>query len=137
MSKEFEGELREIRSRTKEQLREICKAPGSMLSPEVVSHFLGASYRTIYRWFESDIYFPSIEQCQMIVSFLQKVKDLRGAWRALAGKWKGFGFEDLEEDVRLTLFNPKLLSVLEDGELSLNEKVEEAVMQSLRTLAKI
>jgi len=118
------------------QLREISRAPGSMLSPEVMSRFLGVSYRTIYRWLTpSPFFLPKLKDCEIISSFLTRVQNLRSEWRPLAEKWESLGFKAVEKDIRLTLFNPKLLSILEAGDLTPDEKIEELVMRSLRSLA--
>jgi len=127
-----------VRRETLCQLREISKAPGSMLSPEVLARFLNKSYRTIYRWLSVDfISLPKLRDCEIMASFLSKVQSLRGEWRPLAEKWETFGFRAVEKDIRLALFNPKLLSILEAGDLTPDEKIEELVMRTLRTLAKM
>jgi hypothetical protein len=137
MSKELEDKARKLRAAVKAQLQEISGGKGSMLSPEVLSHFLKVSYRTIYRWIKEDLYFPSLEQCNTVLDFLQEITEKREAWRSLASKWRGFGFQDLDNDIRRTLFNQKMLTVLEDSDLSIAEKTEELTVLVLRAKAKV
>lgn len=134
----LEGQAMALRKRVGAQFIEVTKAKGSMLSPEVLENFLPWSYRSIYRWREAaGAFLPTLEQSKILLDFLQKVTDLRNCWHDVVKKWGSYGFGALETDIRLTMFNQKMLTVLEDPESSPMEKTELLTFLTLRALAKV
>lgn len=127
----YEEQIEKVRREMKEQLIDTLRSSGSMISPEVASKFLGISYRTVYRWLNNQLYLPKLEQCERIGKFLLAIEEIRKTWRPWVKKWDKFGFKELPNEIRSALFNKKLLTILEDGELSLNEKVEELTIKTL------
>jgi hypothetical protein len=135
---EKKGQLEtEFRRLTGERLVEAIKAPGSLLSPDLVADFLEISGRQVRRWANNvtGLWIPKYSYCPSIGNFLDLVAEFRSFWPKAIPKWKD-AFRDLPTAIRVTIFPPGILKTLEDPELTDAERAEELTIKSLRLLRR-
>lgn len=100
------------------------------LSPQTAAAFVAHSPRSIYRWLGAGkIAFISREDCENIVSLVEKVMEIRKSWIEIVTSWSDPG---IHAAVILDLYDHNRRKVLDNPDLSIDEKVKKLTRATLR-----
>ncbi len=125
-------EIMGLRVKAADELRALVEMAG--YSPALISEFVGMTERSIFRFTrppETRLFLPPTNSLENIFSFLADVKEARAVWGRVASEWQKSAFKDLPKKLKAVVFDPKLVEVLEDEELSRGERADLLTLRSL------
>jgi hypothetical protein len=121
-----------VRDLLVETMGDTIKKRGSMLSPELISHFLNLSFRSIYRLKENPAWLPPAEICPTIEMFCSDVARSRDFFSKVVENWKESEFSKAPEGVGKLLFRPRYFAILQAKDIPAAAKAERLAIQILK-----
>jgi hypothetical protein len=121
-----------VRDLLVETMGDTIKKRGSMLSPELISHFLNLNFRTIYRLKENPRWLPPAEMCPTIEKFCHDLNAGREFFGGVVENWEKNEFSKVPEGVGKFVFQPGYLPILQAKDIPAAAKAERLAIQILK-----
>ena len=115
-----------------ETMDDTIKKRGSMLTPQLLSYFLGLSWRNIYRLKENPRWLPPADRCEIIEAFCNDLGKSRDFFSKVVETWKDNEFSKASEMVGKLLFRPRYFAILQASDIPPASKAERLAVQVLK-----
>jgi hypothetical protein len=115
-----------------ETMDDTIKKRGSMLTPQLLSYFLGLSWRNIYRLKENPRWLPPADRCWIIESFCNDLASSRDFFSKVVENWPASEFSKAPEMVGKMLFQSPYFAILQAKDVPAEAKAERLAIQILK-----
>jgi hypothetical protein len=130
------NETREYRQKVRNLLIEAMdngiKKRGSMLSPELLSHFLGMSFRTLYKLREDPEWLPAADRCPIIEMFCSDLARSREFFSKVVDGWPSSEFSKASKKAGKIIFRPRYFAILQAKDVPAGAKAEQLAIELLK-----